>query len=150
MAKIRTVLDIGCGAGQMATLLRDKGIPHYIGIDFSPARIAYARKICPEYKFIEVDVFETSIFNTELYDAVLATEFLEHIEHDIELVARFRPGVIFLGTVPNFPSPAHVRHFKSKEEVILRYNPHFTSLKVEPFLENPEGRILYLIEGIKA
>jgi len=30
----KSVVDVGCGCGQFATLLRDKGIPRYLGVDF--------------------------------------------------------------------------------------------------------------------
>ena len=40
-------------------LLADKGVPRYLGIDFSPARIRQARAVAPGYRFEVADVFET-------------------------------------------------------------------------------------------
>ena len=32
---ITDVIDIGCGTGQFASLLRDQGVPNYLGVDFA-------------------------------------------------------------------------------------------------------------------
>ena len=63
-----SVLDIGCGPGQFAALLQDKGLPQYLGIDFSPKRIKQAREVCPEFDFVIADVFETDLLSA--YDTV--------------------------------------------------------------------------------
>lgn len=43
-ARLQSIIDIGCGAGQMATFLRDIGVPRYLGIDFSAERIRRATR----------------------------------------------------------------------------------------------------------
>src|SRR5262245_8471477 len=47
-AGVKTLLDVGCGPGQMACFLRDRGLARYVGIDFSKARVEHARTACPE------------------------------------------------------------------------------------------------------
>src|SRR6266576_1545696 len=34
-AQVRCLFDIGCGPGQLASFLHDRGLPKYVGIDFS-------------------------------------------------------------------------------------------------------------------
>lgn len=81
---VRSVLDIGCGPGQLACLLRDKGLRHYKGVDFSSKRVEWARKVCPEFEFLAADAFDLDFSSGQSYDAVIAAEFLEHVERDLE------------------------------------------------------------------
>lgn len=134
----------------MACLLRDKNVPRYLGLDFSPARVEHARAVCPEYEFVAADAFETDVFEGHEYDAVVCTEFLEHVEKDMEILDRIRPGSLFLATVPNFPYDSHVRHFTSASQVADRYGSVFEDLRVDSFTLVRKDRVLYLIEGTKA
>jgi len=147
-ADAQKVLDIGCGPGQVAALLSDKDIPEYLGLDFSPSRIKQASQACPGYRFEVADVFETDLLEAWDYDCVLIMEFLEHIERDIDVIKRLKPGVRVIATVPDFPAAGHVRHFTSLESVVERYRDLFDPFDVEPHLINSEGRTHYLIEGI--
>lgn len=145
---ITSILDIGCGPAQLALFLRDNGITNYLGIDFSHERIKQARKICPEFKFVEANVFKTDLFEKYHYECVICTELLEHIENDIELIQRILPGTHFWGTVPNFPYKSHVRFFKNSEEVFDRYGKYFKSLKVDTHLNNTTGSKYFIMDGI--
>lgn len=144
------VLDIGCGPGQVATLLRDKGITNYVGIDFSHERIQQARKVCPELEFIEADIFQTDLLHTRQYDTVICTEFLEHVERDLEVIANIQSGVRFFGSVPNFAHAGHVRHFLEADSVQERYSPYFADFRIDSIWQNRGGVInRFLMEGIK-
>ncbi|MDY7020466.1 MAG: class I SAM-dependent methyltransferase [Cyanobacteriota bacterium] len=145
----QSILDIGCGSGQMARLLRDKNIPHYLGFDFSSTRTEYAKQTCPEFEFVFDDAFQTDLFYTYDYDTVVCTEFLEHVEKDLEVIEKIRQGTHFYATVPNYPAPAHVRVFEKVDEVIERYGKYFQSFSVIEHLVNTKGMKLYLFEGIK-
>lgn len=147
-ANVEPLLDIGCGPGQLACLLRDKGISNYSGFDFSPKRIEHAKSVCPEFKFSVHDAFKTDIFTRIYYNGVICTEFLEHVEEDIKVIKKIRSGVKFYGTVPNFPFMSHVRHFNSEEEVRARYRSLFVELRVDTFLADANNKKFYLLEGI--
>jgi SAM-dependent methyltransferase len=149
-ARVFSVLDVGCGTGQLADLLRYKGVTDYVGIDFSPKRIERAKSTCPDFTFIVTDAFQTDLFETFHYEGVVCTEFLEHVEQDIEIITRIRAGTRFFGTVPNFPYTSHVRHFKSSAEVFSRYAQYFNEFGVDSFAGNAAGRTYYLFEGIKS
>jgi len=146
---ITSILDIGCGTGQFASFLQDKGLLQYLGIDFSVECIQQARNICPEFNFMISDVFETDLLSTQDYDAVVCLEFLEHIKRDLEILDQIRSGTIFFGTVPNFPSKAHVRHFKNAQQVFERYEKKFQNFTVDTHLANATGTLFFLMEGVK-
>ncbi len=146
----KSVLDIGCGAGQFARFLKDKGIRNYIGIDFSPERVKYAKNICPEFEFMLADVYKSDVFNIRQFDTIVCLEFLEHVNHDLELFEKIRTGINFFGTVPNFPFVAHVRYFENPEEVQSRYNKVIKNLSIDTHLKNEKGKKFYIMEGITA
>jgi SAM-dependent methyltransferase len=149
-ANVKSVLDIGCGAGQFASLLRDSGIPKYCGIDLSQNAIDVARTICGEYKFVATSAFDTDLLETFDYDAVISLEFLEHVNKDIAVLSRIRQGKRFYGSVPNFPYESHVRHFLDCGQVIDRYGSLFTQFTVDEFPANGGETKYFLMEGIRA
>lgn len=148
-AGVRSVLDVGCGSGQMALLLRDKGIPHYCGIDFSEKRIRWAREHCPGFSFVAADVFRTDLLETFLYDAVVCAEFLNHVQKDLELLRRVRAGARVYAIVANFSFDSHVRVFRSAAEVSERYADLFRDLSVSPFTADRKGKGYFLLEGVR-
>jgi len=144
------VLDIGCGAGQLAAFIRDRGITDYVGLDFSTVRINYARAHVPELRFEVADAYTTDLFDTVPYDTVVCTEFLEHVNGDVDVMRRLRKGTRFIGTVPNFGGGSHVRFFENDAQVSERYSPCFESVRIDTFLMPKPGRKQFLIDGIIA
>jgi SAM-dependent methyltransferase len=128
--KLARVLDIGCGTGQLAAFLLDQGVEEYVGMDFSSAAIAQARKLAPRGRFVVGDARGSDIYSTVAYDVLVCTEVLEHIEDDFAVVANFKPGVRCLLSVPSFPSESHVRYFADVQAVTERYSPYFERLDV--------------------
>lgn len=147
-AQIKSVLDIGCGPGQVAALLRDKGLEKYLGIDFSPERIKRAQEVCPEFDFVLADVFKTDLLRTHNYDASICLEYLEHVESDLLVIEALRPGTLFYASVPNFGCKQHVRYFQSTDEITERYACYFKDFRVDEHLGNAEGRKYFLLEGV--
>ena len=146
----KSVLEIGCGPGQLAALIHDAGIlENYRGFDFSERRILQARLACPALSFDVADAYKTDIFSSFSYDTAIATEFLEHVEGDLEVLSKLPIGTRFIGTVPNFPYISHVRHFASSDEVLRRYGQVLQSCSVVSFLENADGKTFFLIEGTR-
>jgi SAM-dependent methyltransferase len=143
-----SVLDIGCGSGQVANFLFDRGLLNYLGIDLSRVAIAKASRIVPAYSFRVCDALDTDVFETFDYRVAISLEFLEHINDDLLVLSRLRPRTYFIGSVPDFPYPSHVRFFKDCNEVESRYGDYFTQFDVVEF-KAPEGNRYFLFEGVK-
>ena len=140
----RHVLEIGCGTGQLAELLVDHGLTNYLGFDFSRQRIAAARGRT-SLRFEVADAFDTDLYE-EPYDTVVCTEFLEHVDRDLDVLRSIRSGVRFVGTVPSYSSIAHVRHFPSAAVVIERYSALFEDLRVSSW-RRAGPKVMYLMDG---
>ena len=144
--KLPYILELGSGTGQLAHYLQNSGVKDYTGVDFSKIGIEYSKERCTGFNFINNDFFKVQ-FNNIQYDTVICCETLEHLENDIDLIKKIKPGARFIGTVPDFPWLSHVRYFNSEEEVLNRYSDLFQKINVNCFLNSNKNRF-YLIDGI--
>lgn len=112
------VVDLGCGAGMLAELLRNRAAS-YIGYDFSEYAIALARRRCPWASFVVADVRE--MVTVPACDIVVTSEFLEHIEDDLGALMLVPEGVRVVLSVPSFDDTGHVRWFDDVDGVADRY-----------------------------
>jgi 2-polyprenyl-3-methyl-5-hydroxy-6-metoxy-1,4-benzoquinol methylase len=146
----KKILEIGCGSGQLASAIRDAGIAEtYIGFDFSQKRLGQAKIACPQFSFEMADAFKTDLIEKADYDTVITTEFLEHVEDDLEIIRRIRPGTRVVATVPNFPYVSHVRHFQNLDDVVARYRRYFGELSVTTILADEKGKTFFLIDALR-
>lgn len=144
----RRLLDVGCGPGQFAEyILRAVPGVSYTGVDFSAVAIALAKARAPTATFIQADLMTDNEINDLEYDLVVAMEVLEHIDGDLELLARLRPGARFVASVPNFDSFGHVRFFRGADAVRDRYAERVRDLEVTPFNLAPNST-LFLMSGV--
>jgi SAM-dependent methyltransferase len=143
------VLEVGCGAGQLARLLIDQGVASYTGFDLSPVAVALAAQNGPG-PFLVDDAFTTNLFNTAHYNTIVCTEVLEHVERDRALVARWPTGTRCLFTIPDFWAKAHVRVAESEAWVQDRFGDLFAGLDVTT-LKRPaqKGGRFFLGEGVR-
>lgn len=149
------ILEIGCGSGQLAHLLLDKGIlGAYVGFDFSSIAIQLARRNLPAERFEVADAKTTELFSSADYDTVICTEVLEHIVDDILVLERIPSGKRVVATVPDFDWDSHVRFFADANEVRTRYGDLFKMLEVsESFHANDPHRhrgTLFVMCGVRA
>lgn len=80
----KSVLDVGCGFGEMGKFLskRYKGVD-YTGIDIVPEFITDAKKLYPKLKFVEGDYFKKPI--GKMFDVVIASGTLNsNVENNLE------------------------------------------------------------------
>ena len=134
--KTDTVLDIGCGTGQLACMIKDYGIINYIGIDFSSTAIRIAKEKCLEGDFICEDIFNSSIIEKLEYDTVVSTEFFEHIENDFDILKRIQKlqkHIKLLISVPDFKAPNHVRYFKNQDQIYNRYESYINDMDISVY-----------------
>ena len=145
----KSVLDIGCGSGQFAALLADRNFPNYLGIDFSPGMVGQARRVCPAYEFRVADIRKDKALEEHPYDCVVSLEFLEHVEDELSVVERIKPGTLVLATVPNFPARSHVRHFQDESAVVERYGTHFDKLDIAAIRASETGSTFFVLQGTR-
>ncbi len=145
--KLDGILDIGCGVGQFARCALDYGIQHYWGIDFSEARIAYARQRDNRGEFFAENIYDTKMFSDYPYLVVVATEILEHLERDREVLEKIRSGTRIYITVPNFDDPAHVRYFNTGAEAAARYGEFLEGMEMRWLKKG--ANMYYFLSGVK-
>jgi SAM-dependent methyltransferase len=74
-----TILEVGCGLGNEAILLREMGYD-YVGTDLSMGMLAVAKKRTPEAVFIQQDLRDPG-FNCE-FDGLVGIASLLHLEKE--------------------------------------------------------------------
>lgn len=80
----KTILDVGCGAGQIAGYLFTKGY-EVTGVDFSKKLLQIAAKNYPNVTFIETDICEYQ--PEQKYDGIITKDMLFHIpDEDLKKV----------------------------------------------------------------
>lgn len=100
------VLDVGCGTGVMITLPLAGFGYHILGIDLDSESIAAARKLNPfsNASFAVLEV-EELVQSGMVFDAVVCSEVLEHLDQPAQMLRTLRklikPNGILLITVPN-------------------------------------------------
>lgn len=120
------IIDLGCGVGHFAKLIKNRGYERYIGIDFSEGMVQKSIDQVGQfgkYSFILGDLTNSAVQNIyKKYDLFVAIETLEHITNDIKIVESIPINSRFVFTLPTFDAKSHVRYFKSVEQVHKRYN----------------------------
>jgi SAM-dependent methyltransferase len=94
LGRRRRLLEVGCGDGRLALMLREKG-HEIIGVDLSLEYVRLARR-----KGLDVRQADFLGFEEEPFDAVLFTRSLHHISPVVKAVARaqdlLNPGGVLL------------------------------------------------------
>lgn len=129
-AGARTVLDLGCGPGELLVRLADcPQFERIVGLDVSPAAIAQARdrlQVHPEETAADIELVVGSFMEADGalagFDAAVMLETIEHIDSDrlsrVEhaVFRAYRPGLVLM-TTPNVEynplhgmAPGEMRH----------------------------------------
>jgi trans-aconitate 2-methyltransferase len=106
------VVDLGCGPGNLTTLLRDRWpVADIRGLDSSPEMIDKARAVDPSIAF-EVADLRTWASGGDPVDVLVSNATLQWLPDHLDLlpalVDRVTPGGWFAFQVPgNFEEPSH-------------------------------------------
>jgi len=142
------VLDLGCGTGQFGALLWDQGVTGYTGVDFSYEAIRLANRALPEHYFLIQGNLLVASWPRD-YDCVVLIETLEHIERDMAVLAKIKPGVPVVLTVPDFASESHVRYFENEIDVADRYEDLFWSGVYVERWKCKRDASFFILQGVK-
>ena len=126
------VLDLACGIGYGSALLADTLKCRVVGVDIDTGAIQYARQhyASKGTEFIQADARLLEL-GTEIFDAVVSFETIEHVTFDLELLQKFhqllKVGGTLIVSTPNqdvMPFDAekfqyHIRHYTVDEFVGL-------------------------------
>jgi SAM-dependent methyltransferase len=98
----RRVLDVGCGAGYLGRLLKERG-HHVSGVELVPEAAAEAGRCLDEV--VIADVEAGLPFDPGTFDAVIFADLLEHLVDPWrvlrEAAALLTPGGVVVASVPN-------------------------------------------------
>ena len=124
------ILELGCGAGQLAQLIINSGFNYRLGIDISMVAISLAqiRNQNDTERFQVGNIYDDYWYSAPGINTIIMTEVLEHLNDDLKIVSMIPKGCKVLLSLPNFDSASHVRFFRNTEDVINRY---FDWLKLE-------------------
>jgi len=100
----RSVLDVGCAAGEMGRLLKETGFQRVVGIERDPESAARARDVLDEV--VEGDVERIELpFERGSFDCIVFADVLEHLIEPQEVLRRFRdylsPEGVVIASIPN-------------------------------------------------
>lgn len=118
----QSILEVGCGSGAFAHMVMENTTLDYRGFDFSSVAVEKSKaRTGRNDAFFEGDATSAAAYEGRPYDCIVCTEVLEHVEKDLEAIARWPAGTLCVCSVPNFDADSHVRFFRSEEEVRNRY-----------------------------
>lgn len=71
------VLDIGCGNGFYTSILKEKAITNYTGLDITDSLFGELKRIFPDYNFKKLDVSTEEL--NEKFDLIIMIDVAQHI-----------------------------------------------------------------------
>lgn len=118
--KNKNVLDVGCGTGYGAYILKKSGANSVYAIDKSSEVIDYAKELFSDKKiYFQVgDVEDLKIYKKR-FNMIVAFEILEHLRDQNKFILKLRQnlsqdGILCIST-PNKLLSHHVNPFHTKE-----------------------------------
>lgn len=129
----KTVVNLGCGHGVTdAKICKKFEKCNLIGVEFSQVRVDRCNEIAVHAGvhnslFICKDIhiyIDEILKNNVKFDAIMAFEVMEHLEHQKEFAEKIKQCLtddgVFFGSVPiqntNNPPKQHIGHFRTIEE----------------------------------
>ena len=152
------VLDLGCGGGHNGALLKRAGAREVVGVEQNAGAAAQARKRLDAVVQADLGHLDLSQLGDEPFDAILASDVLEHLAEPEEVLARaltrLRPGGVVVVSLPNvahvvvfanllmkrWPRKSsgifdrtHLRFFAKRDMVRLLEHAGLRVLRIQPY-----------------
>lgn len=133
------ILDVGTGTGSNLRMLKELGYSNVQGLDLSHEAIKY----CAEKKLGTVKHGDVCAlpFASQSFDAVLATDIIEHVDDDAKAVSEIfrvlKPNAVCIFIVPTFQSLWGYQDEISHHKRRYRLKPFMGLIKKQRFeIEN--------------
>ena len=152
------VLDLGCGGGHNGALLKRAGAREVVGVELDAGAAAQARKRLDAVVQGDLAHLDLVQLGDAPFDAILASDVLEHLAQPEEVLARaltrLRPGGAVVVSLPNVAhvvvfanllmkrwprrssgifDRTHLRFFAKRDMVRLLEGAGLHVLRVEPY-----------------
>jgi 2-polyprenyl-3-methyl-5-hydroxy-6-metoxy-1,4-benzoquinol methylase len=129
--RVRSVVDLGCGNGQLCAQLRAAGFDA-VGVDADEAGIAIARSAYPGIHFHQCgfDGDPAQLLHAEgrrSFDAIVSTEVIEHL-YSPHLLPRYAWGLLAAGGYLVMSTPYHGYLKNLMLSVFNKWDHHHTAL----------------------
>jgi len=106
----RSILDIGCGAGEFLALAKNAGW-RAVGVDLDPKAVECARSKGLDVQLGDIDCFATK---TDCFDSITLSHVIEHVYNPKELLEScyrlLKPAGYFWIETPNIESYGHSKY----------------------------------------
>lgn len=137
-----SVLEVGCGMGELALRITDQGIP-YRGFDLS--EVAVDRCRAHGLAAHVASAYDAASYQPVDYSVIVALEVFEHLD-DRRAAAHFPRGIHVLFSVPDFVETSHLRAYQDPERDIVQYFSGVLAVgQILPFqFIAPDGQTLTL------
>ena len=140
--KGKTVLDAGCGTGELAGLIAKRGVKRVVGIDYSKDAIAVAQKNwkAPNLEFFQKDINQIK----EKFDIIVSLGTLEHLDEPFVVLKKLKnllnPSGSLIITCPNWTNPRgyilQTLRFLFDAKITLADIHYFSPLDFQNFAKN--------------
>ena len=152
------VLDLGCGGGYNGALLKRAGAREVVGVELDAGAAAQARKRLDAVVQGDLAHLDLAQLGDEPFDAILASDVLEHLADPEAVLARalthLRPGGAVVVSLPNVAhvvvfanllmkrwprrnsgifDRTHLRFFAKRDMVRLLEGAGLHVLRIEPY-----------------
>jgi 2-polyprenyl-3-methyl-5-hydroxy-6-metoxy-1,4-benzoquinol methylase len=134
-----TLVDLGCGPGNLLVPLRDAGYNNLRGVDIGLEAIRIAKS--QRLDVVQVDVIEFLRESEDTFDVIFALDLIEHLTKDevlefLKLAQRcLKPGGHLVLQTPNALSPwaSHLRYGDLTHELIFTPQSIASTLRLTGF-----------------
>lgn len=94
-----TILDAGCGTGNLTALLTEDTSLYITGVDSSPEMLTRAKEKCASARFMHADLNGTLSFEHETFDTIVCVNALYIVENPLHTLKEFCRMLKYGGTL---------------------------------------------------